>query len=91
LVRFGLRHRDLSGIRALGVDEVCVAKEKLWTVVYQIDEGGVACCGSDRDCEDSSEVAAKLMRMGIGPIALFEGGWDERSTREGNAETSPPR
>jgi len=39
MVRYGLRHRDLSGIRALGVDEVCVAKGKLWTVVYQIDEG----------------------------------------------------
>lgn len=39
VVRYGLRHRDLSGIRALGVDEVCVAKKKLWTVVYQIDQG----------------------------------------------------
>ena len=37
--RYGLRHRDLNGIRALGVDEVCVAKGKLWTVVYQIDQG----------------------------------------------------
>jgi transposase len=39
VVRYGLRHRDLSAIRALGVDEVCVAKGKLWTVVYQIDQG----------------------------------------------------
>jgi transposase len=39
VVRYGLRHRDLSGIRALGVDEVCVARGKLWTVVYQIDQG----------------------------------------------------
>jgi transposase len=39
MVRYGLRHRDLGGIRALGVDEVCVAKGKLWTVVYQIDQG----------------------------------------------------
>jgi transposase len=39
MVRYGLRHRDLSGIRALGVDEVGVAKGKLWTVVYQIDQG----------------------------------------------------
>ena len=39
VVRYGLRHRDLSGIAALGVDEVCVAKGKLWTVVYQIDAG----------------------------------------------------
>ncbi len=39
VVRWGLRHRDLSGIKALGVDEVHVAKGKFWTVVYQIDEG----------------------------------------------------
>ncbi len=39
VVRYGLRHRDLSGITALGVDEVSVAKGKFWSVVYQIDEG----------------------------------------------------
>jgi transposase len=39
VVRYGLRHRDLSGITALGVDEVCVGKGKLWAVVYQIDHG----------------------------------------------------
>jgi transposase len=39
VVRYGLRHRDLGGIEALGVDEVCVAKKKLWTMVYQIDAG----------------------------------------------------
>lgn len=39
MVRYGLRHRDLRDITALGVDEVCVAKGKLWTLVYQIDAG----------------------------------------------------
>jgi len=39
VVRYGLRHRDRSGITALGVDEVCVAKGKFWSVVYQLDEG----------------------------------------------------
>ena len=39
VVRYGLRHRDLSGVNALGVDEVCVGRGKFWTVVYQIDEG----------------------------------------------------
>jgi transposase len=39
VVRWGLRHRDLSGITALGVDEVSVGKGKFWTLVYQIDEG----------------------------------------------------
>lgn len=39
VVRYGLRHRDRSGIRALGVDEICVGRRKFWTLVYQIDEG----------------------------------------------------
>lgn len=39
VVRYGLRHRDLSGIRAVGVDEVCVGRGKFWTLAYQIDEG----------------------------------------------------
>ena len=41
VVAFGLENRDLSGVIALGVDEIWVgAKEKFWTLVYQIDEGG---------------------------------------------------
>ncbi len=39
VVRYGLRHRELRGMTALGVDEVCVARGKFWTLVYQIDEG----------------------------------------------------
>ena len=39
VVRYGLRHRDLSAITALGVDEVHVARGQFWTVAYQIDEG----------------------------------------------------
>jgi transposase len=31
--------RDLEGIHALGVDEICVGRRKFWTLVYQIDEG----------------------------------------------------
>ena len=38
VVDYGLQHRDLTGVRALGVDEIYVgAKEKFWTLVYQID------------------------------------------------------
>jgi len=41
VVDYGLENRDLSGVTALGVDEIWVgAKEKFWTLVYQIDEGG---------------------------------------------------
>jgi len=39
-VDYGLAHRDLSGIKALGIDEVAYKKgHKYLTVVYQIDQG----------------------------------------------------
>lgn len=39
VVAYGLKNRDLSGIAALGVDEIHVGKKaKFWTLVYQIDE-----------------------------------------------------
>jgi transposase len=39
-VGWGLEHRDLSGIRAIGIDEVLWRRGyKFLTVVYQIDEG----------------------------------------------------
>jgi transposase len=39
-VVYGLEHRDLSGISALGIDEVAYKKgHKYLTVVYQIDQG----------------------------------------------------
>ena len=40
VVDFGIENRDLSGVTALGIDEIHVGKkEKFWTLVYQIDEG----------------------------------------------------
>lgn len=39
VVQFGMEHRNLSGVTAIGVDEIHVGKkEKFWTLVYQIDE-----------------------------------------------------
>lgn len=39
VVDYGLAHRDLNGVMALGVDEIHVGKkEKFWTLVYQIDD-----------------------------------------------------
>lgn len=39
-VEWGLKHRDLSGITAIGVDEIARRKgHKYLTVVYQIDKG----------------------------------------------------
>ncbi len=40
VVDYGLHHRCLEGVHALGIDEIHVGrKEKFWTLVYQIDEG----------------------------------------------------
>lgn len=40
VVDYGLKHRDLSGIQAIGVDEVAYAKgHRYLTLVYQIDHG----------------------------------------------------
>jgi transposase len=65
MVRYGLRHRDLSGIRAMGVDEVSVAKGKLWTVVYQIDEGSrrLLWIGKDRKAATLEMIFSRLGRV----------------------------
>jgi len=40
VVSWGLKHRDLSGIKAIGVDEIAQRKgHNYLTVVYQIDQG----------------------------------------------------
>jgi transposase len=40
VVDYGLKHRVLGNIRAIGVDEVCVRVGRVfWTLIYQIDEG----------------------------------------------------
>jgi transposase len=39
VVEYGLEHRVLEGIRAIGVDEVCVRVGRVfWTLIYQIDQ-----------------------------------------------------
>jgi transposase len=40
VVQWGLEHRELSGVKAIGIDEIAVWKgHKYLTIVYQIDEG----------------------------------------------------
>jgi len=41
VVEWGLEHRNLDGIRSIGVDEVLWLKGKFLTVVYQIDAGRI--------------------------------------------------
>jgi len=52
VVQYGLAHRSLTGILAIGVDEIQVAKSRFWTLVYQIDEGArrLLWIGQDRTC-----------------------------------------
>jgi transposase len=39
VVDYGLRHRVLDNIRAIGIDEVCVRVGRVfWTLIYQIDD-----------------------------------------------------
>ena len=39
VVDYGLKHRVLEGIRAIGVDEICVRVGRVfWTLIYQIDD-----------------------------------------------------
>ena len=54
MVRYGLRHRDLNGIAALGVDEVCVGRGKFWLVLYQIDNGARRLLWIGKDRKGSS-------------------------------------
>ena len=35
VVDFGLKHRDLDGITAIGVDEITYSKDRYMTLVYQ--------------------------------------------------------
>ena len=62
VVRWGLRHRDLGGITALGVDEVHVARGKFWSVVYQIDEGArrLLWIGKDRSAQSLKTIFDRL-------------------------------
>ena len=40
VVEYGLEHRVLGNIRAIGIDEICVRVGRVfWTLIYQIDEG----------------------------------------------------
>jgi hypothetical protein len=39
VVEYGLQHRVLENIQAIGIDEICVRVGRVfWTLIYQIDE-----------------------------------------------------
>jgi len=50
VVQWGLEHRSLEGIKAIGVDEIQYSKgHKYLTLVYQIDAGGVRLLWAGRE------------------------------------------
>ena len=54
VVEYGLQHRDLNGVTAIGVDEIQYAKgHQYLTLVYQIDAGSrrLLFVGKDRTCK----------------------------------------
>lgn len=54
MVEYGLEHRDLTGVTAIGVDEIQYAKgHQYLTLVYQIDAGArrLLFVGKDRTCK----------------------------------------
>lgn len=55
VVDFGLKHRDLDGINAIGVDEVTYSKGHCYmTLIYQIDSGFRRLLGVVKDRDTSS-------------------------------------
>lgn len=63
VVAYGLQHRSLEGISALGIDEIQYAKgHKYLTLVYQIDEGAkrLLFVGEERKSETLSGLLGQL-------------------------------
>ena len=59
VVDFGLKHRDLEDVTAIGVDEVSYSKgHKYMTLVYQIDSGRKRLLGVIRDRDTQSPPAS---------------------------------
>ena len=55
VVAYGLKHRDISGVEAIGVDEVAYKKgHKYLTLIYQIDQGSKRLLGVVKDRKTSS-------------------------------------
>ena len=64
VVDFGLKHRDLEDITAIGVDEVTYSKgHRYMTLVYQIDSGRRRLLGVIRD-RDTSSLTSFFESMG---------------------------
>ena len=57
VVAWGLEHRDLDGIKSIGVDEVLWLKGKFLTVVYQIDAGRIRLLWLGKDRKEKTLLA----------------------------------
>jgi transposase len=55
IVEWGLKHRDLSGVTKIGVDEISRSKgHKYMTLVYQLDEDNKRLLGVEKNREEKS-------------------------------------
>ena len=57
VVAWGLEHRNLDGIKSIGVDEVLWLKGKFLTVVYQIDTGRIRLLWLGKDRKEKTLLA----------------------------------
>jgi transposase len=57
VVAWGLEHRNLDGIKSIGVDEVLWLKGKFLTVVYQIDAGRIRLLWLGKDRKEKTLLA----------------------------------
>ena len=72
-VEWGLAHRDLSGIQALGIDETSWQRgHRYLTVVYQLDAPGAApALGGGATQRGDAAAVLPLLRPGAHPAVAF--------------------
>lgn len=72
VVDYGLKHRDLEGITAIGVDEVTYSKgHRYMTLVYQIDSGCKRLLGVIKE-RDTSSLTGFFETFGAGRCAKIK-------------------
>ena len=73
-VAWGLEHRDLDNITAIGIDEIAwrKRKDKFLTLVYQIDSGcrRLLWIGKDRTRRRCDELLQRVWQRAYGPASL---------------------
>jgi len=63
-------------------DNIAADFPKVQNILRRPGLAGIIVYCSGGDCVDSARVARHLAAEGIGPLAIYEGGWDEWNSRE---------